>query len=91
MCNRFIVIGECRYCDDVLIEDASTFDVADVPDSLVCDHCKPIEARRLAALASPASWLDGGADAVAMAKEDDARAASADPAAAPRDSSACDE
>ncbi|NQD80924.1 hypothetical protein HP436_12130 [Pseudomonas sp. CrR14] len=54
MCNEFIVIGECRYCDDVLIEDASTFDVADVPDSVVCANCQPIEDRRLAALAEAA-------------------------------------
>jgi hypothetical protein len=55
MCRPWIVIGDCFYCDETLIEDCKDFNVADLEDVLVCSRCWPIELRRLASLelASP--------------------------------------
>ncbi len=52
MCIRDICIGECFYCDETLIEDLKDFNLADLPDRLVCSSCLPIEVRRLASLAA---------------------------------------
>ncbi|WAC43979.1 hypothetical protein OU997_17315 [Pseudomonas sp. SL4(2022)] len=51
MCSSFIVIGECFYCDETLIEDRKDFNVADLPDVLVCTSCEPVHALRLASVA----------------------------------------
>ena len=50
MCSSFIVIGECFYCDETLIEDRKDFNVADLPDVLVCTSCDPVHALRLASV-----------------------------------------
>lgn len=50
MCSSFIVIGECFYCDETLIEDLKDFNVADLPDFLVCTSCEPVHALRLASV-----------------------------------------
>jgi hypothetical protein len=48
MCSSLIVIGECFYCDETLGVDRKDFNVADLPDVLVCSSCEPVHARRLA-------------------------------------------
>ncbi len=50
MCSSFIVIGECFYCDETLIEDRKDFNVADLPDVLVCSSCESVHALRLASV-----------------------------------------
>lgn len=52
MCSPYIVIGECFYCDETLVLDRKDFNVADLPDVLVCSSCVLVDARRLASAES---------------------------------------
>ena len=51
MCSPWIVVGECFYCDEALIQDCKDFNVSDLPDVLVCSSCEPVHALRLASVA----------------------------------------
>lgn len=64
MCSPWIVVGECFYCDETLIQDCKDFNVADLPDVLVCSSCEPVHARRLA---SPELNIPAGGANHAMA------------------------
>lgn len=46
----FMPVGECFYCGQTLVVSCKGFNVADIPDVIVCRDCQDINERRLADL-----------------------------------------